>query len=152
MEQAIFAAGCFWGVQKTFDAMEGVQFTEVGYTGGDLDEPTYSAVCRGNTGHAEAIRLEFDPTKVSFTALLMQFFACHDPTTLNYQGPDVGTQYRSVIFYSNTQQQQQALAMIRELTEQRRWPQPIVTEVVPAMTFYRAEDSHQHYLRKHGSG
>lgn len=151
MEKATFAAGCFWGVEATLAAVPGVTRTTVGYEGGTLDNPTYKDVCTDQTGHAEAVELEFDPEKVSYDELLDKFFALHDPTTLNRQGPDWGTQYRSVIFYHSEDQKAQAEAKIERLTTEGRYnPRRIVTRVEPAGTFWRAEDYHQKYLEKRG--
>jgi peptide-methionine (S)-S-oxide reductase len=150
-EKATFAAGCFWGVEAAFAAIPGVTATAVGYEGGKLDRPTYQDVCTDQTGHAEAVELDFDPERVSFSQLLDAFFALHDPTTLNRQGPDWGTQYRSAVFYHSPAQQEQARAKIAELTAAGRFaPRKIVTQVVPAETFWRAEEYHQRYLEKRG--
>ena len=151
MAIATFAAGCFWGIELRFSELEGVQNTHVGYMGGAIDEPTYQAVCSGDTGHAEVVHIEFDPTVVSYETLLDCFWQWHDPTTLNRQGPDVGTQYRSAIFYHDDTQ--------RILAEQSRavlgtsgvFARPIVTEIEPAATFWLAEDYHQQYLKKRGA-
>jgi peptide-methionine (S)-S-oxide reductase len=151
MEKATFGAGCFWGVEAAFAAIPGVSATAVGYEGGSLDKPTYKDVCTDQTGHAEVVELEFDPEKVSYDTLLDKFFEMHDPTTLNRQGPDWGTQYRSVVFFHSPQQEQAARAKIEQLTNQGRFkPKRIVTQVVPAETFWRAEDYHQRYLEKRG--
>lgn len=147
-EIALFGAGCFWGVQALFDSAPGVKETTVGYSGGHIKEPTYEAVCTGNTDHAEVIQIKYDPTTTNFKTLLMLFFEHHDPTTLNRQGPDIGTQYRSVIFYHSPEQKQLAEACISELNESKKFNAPIVTEITPAQTFYPAEDYHQHYLAK----
>lgn len=145
MEKATFAAGCFWGVQKKFDEMEGVVSTRVGYTGGDKENPTYKEVCNGTTGHAEAVEILFDPQIISYEKLLDVFWNLHDPTTPNRQGPDVGSQYRSAIFFHTPEQEKAALASKATLSQKSE--KPIVTEVVSAPTFYEAEDYHQHYLR-----
>jgi peptide-methionine (S)-S-oxide reductase len=151
-EKATFAAGCFWGVEAAFAAVPGVLATAVGYEGGTLDRPTYKEVCTDRTGHAEVVELEFDPEKVKYERLLDVFFALHDPTTLNRQGPDWGTQYRSEIFYHSPEQQAQALARIEQLTNEGRYkPKRIVTKVAPAQTFWRAEEYHQRYLEKRGT-
>lgn len=150
MARATFAAGCFWGVEATFRQVEGVLSTSVGYTGGTLDNPTYRAVCTDATGHAEAVDVEYDPSKVTYEQLLDIFWDNHDPTTLNRQGPDFGSQYRSAIFYHDDAQESAA----RESRERRnasgRYPRPIVTEITPASTYYRAEEYHQQYLEKRG--
>lgn len=150
--KASFAAGCFWGVEAGFREIPGVLETTVGYMGGSSEQPTYPEVCTGTTGHAETVEVEFDDAAVSYEKLLDQFFAMHDPTTLNRQGPDRGTQYRSVIFWHDEAQREAAAARIRALEESRRWPDPIVTEVTPATTFWRAEEYHQRYAEKHGGG
>ena len=150
-EKATFGAGCFWGVEAAFASIPGVLSTAVGYEGGTLDRPTYKDVCTDQTGHAEVVELDFDPAKVSFAQLLDAFFALHDPTTLNRQGPDWGTQYRSVIFFHSPEQEAQARAKIEQLTAEGRYkPKPIVTQVAPAQTFWRAEEYHQRYLEKRG--
>lgn len=150
MARATFAAGCFWGVEATFRQVEGVLSTSVGYTGGTLDNPTYRAVCTDATGHAEAVDVEYDPSKVTYEQLLDIFWDNHDPTTLNRQGPDFGSQYRSAIFYHDDAQESAA----RESRERRnasgRYPRPIVTEITPASTYFRAEEYHQQYLEKRG--
>lgn len=150
MEQVIFAAGCFWGVQYYFDQVPGVTSTTVGYTGGTLENPTYEDVCYRSTGHAEAVLVEFDAGKVSYETLLKQFFRMHDPTQLNRQGPDVGDQYRSAIFYVTDEQKEVAEKVIAEL--QPKFESPIVTEVTMAGPFYRAEEYHQKYTEKTGRG
>ena len=149
-ETATFAAGCFWGVEKAFRQTSGVVATEVGYTGGHVSNPTYRRVCGGDTGHAEAVRVEYDPTKVTYERLLDIFWSRHDPTTLNRQGPDVGEQYRSAIFFHSPEQEAAAKASKERLSASGRNSQPIVTEIVPASTFYRAEEYHQLYLAKRG--
>lgn len=149
-EVAMFGAGCFWGVEATFRKVPGVLDTAVGYSGGHTKNPTYKQVCTDRTGHAEVIRIEFDPDKVSYEQLLGVFWSNHDPTTLNRQGPDVGTQYRSVIFFFTQQQEAAAKAMKAELTRAKRFRRPIVTQIVPAGEFWRAEDYHQRYLEKKG--
>jgi peptide-methionine (S)-S-oxide reductase len=151
MEQkATFAAGCFWGVEATFRRIPGVIATTVGYTGGTLPDPTYKDVCSDRTGHAEAIEITFDPAQVSYERLLEVFFETHDPTTLNRQGPDVGSQYRSAIFFHDAAQETAAHEMTERLQRSGRFHRPVVTEIVPATTFYRAEDYHQRYLEKRG--
>lgn len=150
MEKATFGAGCFWGVQTTFDRVPGVVETAVGYEGGKLDNPTYRDVCTGRTGHAEALEITFDPTRVSYQQLLDVFFSSHDPTQLNRQGPDHGEQYRSVIFYHSAEQQQAAVATVARLNAEHKFPRPIVTQIVPAQTFWVAEEYHQKYLEKRG--
>ena len=150
MEKATFGAGCFWGVQTIFDQVAGVVETKVGYEGGTLDNPTYRDVCTDRTGHAEVLEITYDPDRVSYQELLEVFFSTHDPTQLNRQGPDRGTQYRSVIFYHSPEQQQAATAAIAKLTAARKFSQPIVTQVVPASTFWPAEEYHQKYLEKRG--
>ena len=150
MAKATFAAGCFWGVEATFRALPGVTSTRVGYTGGNLANPTYKDVCTDRTGHAEAVEVEFDQTKISYEKLLDVFWENHDPTQLNRQGPDWGTQYRSAIFYHSPEQESAAKASKQELEKAHRYTKPIVTQIVPATTFYEAEDYHQQYLEKRG--
>jgi len=150
MEKATFAAGCFWGVEAVFRQMEGVTATRVGYTGGDFKNPTYKDVCSGTTGHAEAVEVEYDPSKVTYEELLEVFWENHDPTTLNRQGPDVGTQYRSAVFFLTPEQQAAAKASKEKLQKNGRYKRPIVTEINPALEFYPAEDYHQQYLEKRG--
>ncbi|MDX2064303.1 MAG: peptide-methionine (S)-S-oxide reductase MsrA [Fimbriimonadaceae bacterium] len=149
-EVAIFAAGCFWGVEEAFRTLPGVLTTSVGYTGGTMPDPTYHDVCEGDTGHAEAVRIEFDPAVISFEKLASQFFALHDPTTLNRQGPDVGEQYRSAVFYTNDAQRATAERLIKTLTDAGVFPRPIVTQVVPEAPYFPAEEYHQKYLLKRG--
>jgi peptide-methionine (S)-S-oxide reductase len=150
-EKATFGAGCFWGVEAAFAAIPGVTATAVGYEGGALSKPTYKDVCTDQTGHAEVVEIDFDPEKVPYERLLDAFFSLHDPTTLNRQGPDWGTQYRSVIFLHSPEQEAQARAKIEQLTAEGRFkPKRIVTQVVPAETFWRAEEYHQRYLEKRG--
>lgn len=148
MAEAIFAAGCFWGVESKFRQQPGVQTTEVGYTGGHTTNPTYEEVCRKGTGHAEAVRIVYDEAAISYDDLLNVFFEIHDPTQLNRQGPDVGDQYRTAIFYKDAGQKQQADAAIKALADRNAFRQPIVTQIVPAETFYRAEEYHQQYFEK----
>ena len=150
MEKATFGAGCFWGVQTTFDRISGVMETTVGYEGGKLENPTYRDVCTGRTGHAEALQIAFDPTRVSYQQLLDVFFSSHDPTQLNRQGPDHGEQYRSVIFYHSAEQEQAAVATVARLNAEHKFSCPIVTQIVPAQTFWVAEEYHQKYLEKRG--
>ena len=150
-EKATFGAGCFWSVEAAFAAIPGVTATAVGYEGGQLDRPTYKDVCTDSTGHAEVVELYFDPARVTYNQILDAFFALHDPTTLNRQGPDWGTQYRSAIFFHSPEQEAQALAKIEQLTEEGVFkPKRVVTKVEPAQTFWRAEEYHQRYLEKRG--
>src|SRR3954452_18997315 len=152
MEKATFGAGCFWGVESAVAAIPGVTATAVGYEGGSLERPRYRDVCTDQTGHAEVVEVEFDPEKVSYDQLLEKFFEMHDPTTLNRQGPDWGTQYRSAIFFHTPEQEKQATAKIEQLTAAGRFnPKRIVTKVEPAQTFWRAEEYHQRYLEKRGA-
>jgi peptide-methionine (S)-S-oxide reductase len=147
-ETATFAAGCFWGVEVDFRNTPGVTDVQVGYSGGHVDEPTYEQVCRGTTGHAEAVEVTFDPEEVSYAELVDRFWQLHDPTQLNRQGPDVGTQYRSAIFTHSPEQAETAAES--KARAQLRFPRPIATEIVPAATFWPAEEYHQQYLVKHG--
>ena len=149
-EKATFAAGCFWGVEADFRKMKGVLSAESGYIGGKLDKPTYEDICTGTTGHAEAVQIEFDPSQVSYETLLMAFFSMHDPTTLNRQGPDVGSQYRSAVFYHNDRQKTAASLFKEKLNESGKEGKTVVTQIEPASTFYRAEEYHQDYFRKCG--
>jgi peptide-methionine (S)-S-oxide reductase len=150
METATFGAGCFWGVEATFRQAPGVVSTAVGYMGGTLDSPTYQDVCTDETGHAEVVQVIYDPSKTSYSDLLRVFWQNHDPTTLNRQGPDVGTQYRSVIFYHTPEQEAAARASKEGLERAGAFKRPIVTEILAASTFWRAEEYHQQYLEKHG--
>ena len=150
MAKATFGAGCFWGVEEAFRQMKGVTATAVGYLGGTLQNPTYRDVCSGRTGHAEVVEVEYDPSQVSYEALLEVFWSSHNPTTLNRQGPDIGTQYRSAIFYHTPEQQAAAEASKREQQASGRFRNDIVTEITPASQFYRAEEYHQQYLAKRG--
>jgi peptide-methionine (S)-S-oxide reductase len=150
MDQATFAAGCFWGVEAELRAVPGVVETQVGYTGGINDHPTYQQVCSGHTGHAEAVWLRFDPARVSYEKLLDVFWNLHDPTTLNRQGPDFGSQYRSAIFYHDEAQRLAAEASRDRLNAAGAFRNPIVTQIVPAVKFHPAEEYHQRYLEKNG--
>ena len=147
VEIATLGGGCFWCLEAVFELLRGVEKVESGYSGGATPEPTYKEVCTGRTGHAEVVQVTFDPKTVSFRDVLNVFFGTHDPTTLNRQGADVGTQYRSVIFYHTPQQKQIAEQRIADLNQAKIWGAPIVTQVVPFETFYRAEDYHQEYFR-----
>ncbi len=151
MEKATFGAGCFWGVEAQFARIPGVIETAVGYAGGRTERPTYKDVCTDQTGHAEVVELTFDPARVTYRQLLEVFFSLHDPTQLNRQGPDWGTQYRSVILFHSPEQEKEAHTFIDELTEEKRYTKKIVTQVVPAETFWRAEEYHQKYLEKRGA-
>ncbi len=150
MGVATFAAGCFWGVQYKLSKVKGVIKTTVGYAGGNVENPSYEEVCSGETGHAEAVQVFFDEKIVSYKELVSVFFSIHDPTQLNRQGPDVGTQYRSVIFCHNDIQIKQALEIKKQLEITNKYKQPIVTEIVPFTNFYKAEEYHQDYFRKKG--
>ena len=149
-EKATFGAGCFWGVEVTFRNVDGVLDAAVGYAGGELENPTYEDVCTGRTGHAEVVDVEFDPERVTYEKLLNVFFESHDPTTLNRQGPDVGTQYRSAVFYHTPEQKESAIAAKQHLESSGRFNSPIVTVIEPATTFWRAEGYHQRYLERRG--
>ena len=150
MEKATFGAGCFWGVEEAFRRVQGVISTVVGYEGGTTSNPTYEDVCTDRTGHAEVLQIEFDPSKITYDALLSLFFQIHDPTTLNRQGPDVGMQYRSVIFYHSKDQEKKAQAYKEQLELSGRYDHPIVTQILPAASFYKAEEYHQRYHEKKG--
>jgi len=150
MAKATFAAGCFWGVEATFRQLPGVISTRVGYTGGHTADPNYKEVCTDRTGHAEAVEVEFDPAKVGYGDLLKVFWENHDPTQLNRQGPDWGTQYRSAIFYHSPEQAAEAQASKESLEKAHGYSKPIVTQIIPAVTFYPAEEYHQQYLEKRG--
>jgi peptide-methionine (S)-S-oxide reductase len=150
VQKATFGAGCFWGVEATFRQMDGVTGTAVGYMGGTLDHPTYRDVCSDRSGHAEVVEVTYDPTRVSYEQLLNVFWENHDPTTLNRQGPDFGSQYRSAIFFHTPEQEAAARASKEALDRAGVFRRPIVTEVVPATTFWIAEDYHQQYLEKRG--
>ena len=152
MATATLAAGCFWGVEEAFRTTPGVTETAVGYMGGKLENPTYEAVCTDRTGHAEVVQVQFDPAQVTYERLLEIFWEIHDPTTLNRQGPDRGTQYRSAVFYHDSAQQKAAHALKAQLDASGRFRRPIVTEITPASTFWRAEEYHQKYVQKHGGG
>jgi peptide-methionine (S)-S-oxide reductase len=151
MATAIFGAGCFWGVEAFFEQIEGVVSTRVGYSGGYLENPTYELVKAGGTGHAEVIKIEFDPNVITYAELLTKLFEIHDPTTVNRQGMDIGHQYRSVIFYMDENQKREAEEKIKTLIERSVYKLPIVTEIVAASKFYDAEEFHQKYFQKHGS-
>ncbi len=150
MAKATFAAGCFWGVEATFRQIPGVTSTRVGYIGGRTENPTYKEVCTDGTGHAEAVEVEFDPAVARYDELLKTFWENHDPTQLNRQGPDWGSQYRSAIFFYTPEQEAAARASKDALEKAHRYSKPIVTQIVPAVTFYPAEDYHQQYLEKRG--
>ena len=150
IEKAVFGAGCFWGVEARFSELNGVIDTAAGYAGGDLEHPTYMEVCTGRTGHAEVVEVIFDNSRLSYDALLDAFFGMHDPTQVNRQGPDYGTQYRTVIFYHDDEQKAEAEASKQFLDASKRFPRPIATQIVPAGPFYRAEEYHQRYLEKRG--
>jgi len=150
-EVATLAGGCFWCLEAVFDGLQGVESVESGYSNGKTANPTYKQVCNGDTGHAEVVRVTFDPKAISFREILDVFFAIHDPTTLNRQGNDAGTQYRSAIFYHSPEQKAQAESLIGELTAGKVFGKPIVTEVAPAQTFYVAEDYHQEYFAHNGA-
>jgi len=149
-EKATFGAGCFWGVEAAFCKLKGVVSTAVGYSGGSSKNPTYKDVCSGRTGHAEVVQVEYDPSKTSYEELLNVFWGVHDPTQMNRQGPDVGTQYRSAIFFHNAEQEAAAKAAKARLEKSGRYRKPVVTEIIPASEFYAAEEYHQRYFEKHG--
>ena len=150
MAKATFAAGCFWGVEAMFRQLSGVKSTRVGYIGGSAASPTYKDVCTDRTGHAEAVEIDYDPAQVSYDTLLDVFWENHDPTQLNRQGPDFGTQYRSAIFFHDAEQEKAAKASKQKLEGMHKYSKPIVTQIVPATTFWEAEDYHQQYLEKRG--
>ncbi len=150
MSKAIFAAGCFWGVEATFRQLPGVISTRVGYTGGQTSDPTYKEVCTDRTGHAEAVEVTYDPAKLAYEKLLEVFWENHDPTQVNRQGPDYGSQYRTAIFFTTPEQETAARASKDALEKSHRFSKPIATQIVPAVTFYEAEDYHQQYLEKKG--
>ncbi|MEO5655780.1 MAG: peptide-methionine (S)-S-oxide reductase MsrA [Nitrosospira sp.] len=147
-EKAIFGAGCFWGVESAFRAVKGVNEVISGYAGGHIKNPAYRDVCSGETGHAEVVQVQYDPAQVDYDELLEVFWDCHNPTTRNRQGPDVGTQYRSAIFFYTPEQEIAAKASREKLQQSGRWREPIVTEISPASEFYPAEEYHQHYFEK----
>lgn len=149
-ERATFGAGCFWGIEAAFRRVKGVGSTAVGYSGGSVKNPTYEDVCTDRTGHAEVVQVEYDPSQVSYDQLLNVFWEIHDPTTLNRQGPDIGTQYRSVIFYHTPEQEAAAESSKEKLQKSGRYKRPIVTEITSAAEFYRAEEYHQRYFEKRG--
>src|ERR1700722_11674882 len=152
MQTAIFAAGCFWGPEVAFAELPGVTATEVGYTGGDTDNPSYEDVCTGMTGHAEAVRVTFDPPQISYEKLVEKFFELHDPTQVNRQGPDIGDQYLSAIFFTSIEQEQIARGVKTRLEQSGRFRRPIATQIEPAQTFWGAEEFHQKFYEKRGGG
>jgi len=152
MAKATFGAGCFWGVEATFRQTQGVTDAAVGYAGGETENPTYKQVCSGTTGHAEVVEVEYDPQQITYEQLLEAFFKLHDPTTLNRQGPDIGSQYRSAIFFHTPEQGAAAKAMVEQLDASDRFARPITTEVAPAPVFWRGEEYHQRYFEKNGGG
>jgi peptide-methionine (S)-S-oxide reductase len=152
LQKATFAAGCFWGVEEAFTKIKGVKSTRVGYIGGNLPSPTYEDVCTDRTGHAEALQVKYDPKEISYEELLDLFWSIHNPTTKNRQGPDIGSQYRSIIFYHTPEQESIAKKSKQELYDSNKFQNKIVTEIVPASTFYPAEDYHQKYYQKIGGG
>lgn len=147
-QTAVFAGGCFWCTEALLKSLYGVVSAEPGYTGGQIENPTYLQVCNGDTGHAEAVKIEFDPVKITFEALMSVFFNTHDPTTLNRQGNDVGTQYRSAIFYTTDEQKAQAEKLVNELNDSKAYEHPVVTEIAPLTKFYAAESYHHDYYEK----
>lgn len=149
VEKATFGAGCFWGVESEFKKLKGVVSTAVGYSGGTFDHPTYQDVCSGKTGHAEVVEVTYDPSQITYNQLLSAFWSMHNPTTLNRQGPDIGAQYRSIILFHTPQQEKEAIALKAQLESSGKYTQQIVTEIVPASDFYRAEEYHQCYFDKH---
>lgn len=150
MEVAFFAGGCFWGIEAAFQQIPGIKSTRVGYMGGHTNEPTYQDVCSDKTGHAETVAIEFDETIVSYQSLLKHFFSMHNPTEIDRQGPDIGSQYRSVVFYTTNEQKEQAEKFIADINLSDQYSVPVATEVVPASTFWPAEDYHQSYFMKIG--
>ena len=150
MTKALIGAGCFWGIEFAFRKVEGVKEAYVGYAGGNTPNPTYQEVCSGQTGHAEVVQVEFNPDKVSYEELLKLFWAIHDPTTLNRQGPDVGTQYRSAIYFHSPEQEASIKSAILIVEESRKFENPIVTEIAPIDRFFMGEDYHQRYFEKQG--
>ena len=151
MEKAVFGAGCFWHIQDRFKKVKGVSSTSVGYSGGKKDSPTYEQVCTGDTGHAEVVEVDFDPSVVTYSELLDVFWSCHDPTTKDRQGPDIGHQYRSVIYYLDDRQKKLAEESMNDMSESGRFRDSIVTEIYPIKEYYKAEDYHQDYFDKKGS-
>ena len=151
MEKAVFGAGCFWHIQDRFNKVKGVLSTSVGYSGGDTNSPSYEQVCAGNTGHAEVVEIDYDPKVVTYSELLSVFWACHDPTTKDRQGPDIGHQYRSVIYYFNDEQEKLARDSMIKMGESGKFHDSIVTEVQPIKEYHKAEDYHQNYFKKKGS-
>jgi len=150
IEKATFAAGCFWGVESAFCQVEGVISTTVGYSGGHTKNPTYEEVCTDKTGHAESVLIEFNPELITYEKLLELFWSIHDPTTLNRQGPDIGSQYRSIVFYHSEEQKNMAINTKDKLEKSKRFSRKIVTEIIPSTVFYKAEEYHQKYFQKHG--
>ncbi|MBD3169043.1 MAG: peptide-methionine (S)-S-oxide reductase MsrA [candidate division Zixibacteria bacterium] len=150
MEKATFGAGCFWGVEAAFRQLKGIENTQVGYMGGTVENPSYQEVCTDKTGHAEVVEVTYDPEKVDYRALLNVFWECHDPTQVNRQGPDIGEQYRSAIFYHNDKQRELAEKSKQMLEEKGKFSRPVATVITEAQTFYRAEEYHQQYLEKKG--
>jgi len=150
IEKATFAAGCFWGVESAFCQVEGVISTTVGYSGGNTKNPTYEEVCADKTGHAESVLIEFNPELITYEKLLELFWSIHDPTTLNRQGPDIGSQYRSIVFYHSEEQKNMAIYIKDKLEKSKRFSRKIVTEIIPSTVFYKAEEYHQKYFQKHG--
>ncbi len=144
---ATLAGGCFWCIESAFNQVQGIELATSGYAGGEVDSPTYEQVCKGDTGHAEVVRLTYYPDQISYREILEIFFALHDPTQLNRQGNDVGTQYRSAIFYHDDEQKAEAEKIIAEITEEQIWPNPVVTEVTPLNNYFAAEDYHQSYFK-----
>jgi peptide-methionine (S)-S-oxide reductase len=151
LQTVVLGGGCFWCLEAVFDRMKGVTSVESGYMGGHIDNPTYRQVCNGDTGHVEVVRVTFDPAVVTFREILDVFFSIHDPTTLNRQGNDMGTQYRSAIFYSTEEQYRESKKVIDELNAAKHWPNPIVTSLAPAAKFFMAEDDHQEYFTNNGN-
>ncbi|MDA1312987.1 MAG: peptide-methionine (S)-S-oxide reductase MsrA [Acidobacteria bacterium] len=149
-EKATFGAGCFWGIEAAFRDLDGVLAAAVGYAGGSLENPSYQDVCSGRSGHTEVVEVEFDPSRVSYEKLLDLFWSSHDPTTVNRQGPDIGSQYRSAIFFHSPEQEAAALKSMEAQDRSGGYPNPVVTEITPAPKFYRAEEYHQRYLEKRG--
>ena len=151
IQTATLGGGCFWCLEPVYEELKGVVDVEVGYAGGKLPNPSYEQVCSGMTGHAEVVRITFDAGQISYESLLKVFFSIHDPTTLNRQGADIGKQYRSIILYHNPEQEATARRLIQQITQEKLWPNPVVTEVVPLQAYYKAEDYHQEYFRKNPS-